>query len=105
MRKIYEEYKDLSKLPPVVAKLPWTHNSLLVEKIKDPDIRKWYAEKCYENGWSKIVLDHQIDLGLYERQAIAEKLTNFDNKLPIAQSELARELMKDPYIFELEGLK
>ena len=47
----------------------------------------------------------EIDLQLYERQAISEKLTNFENKLPIQQSELAREVIKDPYIFELEGIK
>ena len=47
----------------------------------------------------------EIDLQLYERQAISEKLTNFENKLPIPQSELARDVIKDPYIFELEGIK
>ena len=105
MRKFYEKYRDLSNLPPLVAKLPWTHNCILLEKVKDDDIRNWYAEKCIENGWAKTVLDHQIDLQLYERQAISEKLTNFENKLPIAQSELARDVIKDPYIFELEGIR
>lgn len=100
-----EEYKDLSNLPPAVAKLPWTHNCILLEKVKDDNIRNWYAEKCIENGWAKTVLDHQIDLQLYERQAISNKLTNFENKLPILQSELARDVIKDPYIFELEGIK
>ena len=105
MKKFYEKYKDLSNLPPAVAKLPWTHNCILLEKVKDDDIRNWYAEKCIENGWAKTVLDHQIDLQLYERQAIAKKLTNFENKLPAMQSELARDVIKDPYIFELEGIK
>ena len=105
MKKFYEKYTDLSILPPAVAKLPWTHNCILLEKIKDDEIRNWYAEKCIENGWSKTVLDHQIDLQLYERQALAEKLTNFENKLPTPQSELVRDVIKDPYIFELEGIK
>ena len=105
MKKFYEKYTDLSILPPAVAKLPWTHNCILLEKIKNDEIRNWYAEKCIENGWSKTVLDHQIDLQLYERQALAEKLTNFENKLPTPQSELARDVIKDPYIFELEGIK
>ena len=105
MKKFYEEYKDLSNLPPAVANLPWTHNCILLEKVKDENIRNWYAQKCLENGWSKVVLDHQIDLQLYERQAIADKLTNFNDKLPISQSELARDVIKDPYIFELEGIK
>jgi len=105
MRNFYEEYKDLSILPPAVAKLPWTHNSLLLEKVKDPIIREWYAEKCYENGWAKTVLETQIDTDLYARQASTEKLTNFANKLPSPQSELARDTIKDPYIFELAGIK
>lgn len=105
MKKFYEKYKNLSILPPTVAKLPWTHNCILLEKVKNDNIRNWYAEKCIENGWTKNVLDHQIDLKLYERQSIAEKLTNFENKLPATQSELAREVIKDPYIFELEGIK
>ncbi len=105
MKKFYEEYKDLANLPMALAKLPWSHNNLLLDKVKELNVRKWYAEKCYENGWSYTVLDHQIDLQLYERQAIPEKLTNFENKLPISQSELAIDVIKDPYIFELEGIK
>ena len=105
MKKFYEEYKDLSNLPTALAKLPWSHNNLLLDKIKDLKVREWYAEKCYENGWAHSVLDHQIDLQLYERQTLAEKLTNFENKLPTPQSELAMDVIKDPYIFELEGIK
>lgn len=105
MKKFYEEYKDLSILPTTLAKLPWSHNMLLLDKVKDLEIRKWYAEKCFENGWSHTVLEHQIDSGVYERQVLAEKLTNFNEKLPLPQSELARNIMKDPYIFELEGIK
>lgn len=105
MKKFYEEYKDLSILPTALAKLPWSHNMLLLDKVKDLEIRKWYAEKCFDNGWSHTVLEHQIDSGVYERQVLAEKLTNFNEKLPLPQSELARNIMKDPYIFELEGIK
>ena len=105
MKKFYEEYKDLSILPTALAKLPWSHNMLLLDKVKYLEIRKWYAEKCFENGWSHTVLEHQIDSGVYERQVLAEKLTNFNEKLPLPQSELARNIMKDPYIFELEGIK
>ena len=65
----------------------------------------WYAEKCFENGWSKVVLIHQIDSDLYLRQKENPKLTNFKDKLSKARSELANDLMKDPYIFELSNLK
>lgn len=106
MRKFYVTYESLSNLPPSVANLPWTHNSILVEKVKDLNKRVWYAEKCIENGWSKVVLEHQIDLQLYERQADAnKKLTNYESRLPSPQSELSRAIIKDPYIFELAGIK
>lgn len=67
MKMFYEEYKGFEILPVPLAKLPWSHNYLLIEKIKDINIRLWYAEKCFKNGWSKVVLVHQIDLRLYER--------------------------------------
>ena len=105
MRKFYDEYHKFSILPLAVAKLPWTHNCILIDKVKDYDKRIWYAEKTFENGWSKVVLEHQIDLNLYERQANNNrKLTNFNEKLPDIQGELANDVIKDPYVFELTGL-
>ena len=71
-----------------------------MEKVKDANIRLWYIEKTIENGWSHSVLVHQIESGLYERQEIANKITNFDSHLPSPQSELALQTMKDPYIFD-----
>ena len=55
MRIFYNEYNNISNLPPAVANLPWTHNCILIEKIEEYDKRMWYAEKCIENGWSKTV--------------------------------------------------
>lgn len=99
-------YKTISILPTPLAKLPWSFNCLLIDKVTDIDKRLWYAEKCIENGWSHVVLEHQIDLNLYERQADPScKLTNFSDRLPVSQSELSRNIIKDPYIFELVGLK
>lgn len=106
MKKFYEEYRELSNLPTALANLPWSFNILLIDKVKEAEKRIWYAEKCIENGWSFVVTDHQIDLQLYERQADnAKKLTNFSEKLPAIQGELATDILKDPYIFELAGLK
>jgi len=105
MKKFYEEYKDLEISPLPMAKLTWTHNNILISKVKDTKERLWYARKAYENGWACSVLETQIDTDLYTRQNTAEKLTNFDNKLPSSQSELARDTIKDPYIFELIGIK
>ncbi len=105
MKKFYLEYKDYEILPPAVAKLPWTHNVLLIEKIKDKNIRFWYANEAANGNWSKVVLDHQISMNLYERQAIADKSNNFKNTLIKPQSDLANDLQKDPYIFDLPLLK
>ena len=106
MKTFYEQYKDFSILPPAVANLPWTHNYILLEKIKDRNKRLWYAEECIKNGWSKSVLIHQIELELYERKRLSHKFTNFNQKLELKNnSDLANEIIKDPYIFELEGLK
>ena len=100
MRKFAQEYPDLEILQHSVAKLPWRNNITLMDKIKDKGKRDWYIKKNLETGWNNVVLTHQIELGLYERQAIAEKVSNFENTLPSPQSELAKETMKDPYIFD-----
>jgi predicted nuclease of restriction endonuclease-like (RecB) superfamily len=71
-----------------------------MEKIKDKEKRNWYIAKNLENGWNNVVLTHQIEMKLYERQAIAEKVSNFGKTLPSPQSELAKETMKDPYLFD-----
>ena len=68
MRKFYETYGDISNLPPAAAKLPWTHNSILVERISEPAKREWYANECLKNGWNKIVLDHQINLTYFSKK-------------------------------------
>ena len=105
MKRFYLEYKDEEILPPAVAKLPWTHNIMLIEKIKDKNIRFWYANEAANSNWSKIVLDHQIDMKLYERKALSDKKNNFKNTLIEPQSDLANDLQKDPYIFNLPLLK
>lgn len=105
MKRFYESYIEFSNLPPAAAKLSWSHNSLLVERIKDLKVRIWYMEKCLENGWSKETLDYQIDLNLFSRQYDnTKKLTNFRKNLNTQQSTLAIDILKDPYIFELSGL-
>lgn len=105
MRVFYKEYKNIKKLPVPLANLPWTHNYTLIEKVKDIDKRKWYAKKCFDNGWSQTILIHQIDSNLYQRQKENLKLNNFNNKMSIVESEMAKDMMKDPYIFELANLK
>jgi predicted nuclease of restriction endonuclease-like (RecB) superfamily len=106
IRMFYLTYsKHFKIMPQAVAEIPWGHNILLLEKIKDLDKSMWYAHKTLENGWSRAVLWHQIDTQLYERQAIAQKTTNFSNTLPSPQSDLAQELIKDPYNFDFLTLE
>ena len=89
-------------LPQPVAEIPWGHNIALIEKVKDPQQRLWYAAQTIEHGWSRAVLVHQIESDLYGRQGQA--LTNFEHALPASQSDLARELVKDPYNLDFLGL-
>ncbi len=89
---------DGKKLPQVVAGIPWFHNVVLIEKVKDSIERLWYAEQTIQNGWSRNVLVHQIESGLYKRQGKA--VTNFSKTLPDTQSDLAQQLLKDPYTFD-----
>ncbi len=105
MAKFAETYPDEQFVQTVSAQIPWSHNIAIMEKVKDEDIRLWYTEKAIENGWSHSVLIHQIESGLYERQAIAGKVTNFEKLLPSSQSELAVQTMNDPYIFDFIPFK
>ena len=85
--------------------MPWYQNITLLDKIKDRDIHIWYARKTIENAWSRNVLVHQIESKLYERQVLADKVSNFEHRLPAPQSELAQQTMKDPYIFDFIAFK
>lgn len=76
IRKVYEAYKDLASIPEELEIISWSQNCVLVDKIEDIDKRVWYAKQIIENGWSKTVLSHQIDLELYERQAMLERIKN-----------------------------
>jgi predicted nuclease of restriction endonuclease-like (RecB) superfamily len=97
MRAFADAFPDLEIVQQVVARLPWGHVVKLIETIKDTVERLWYARQAVEHGWSRNVLVHQIETGLYSRQGKA--LTNFARTLPAPQSDLAQQLIKDPYSF------
>jgi len=88
-----------SDLPPVFQ-IPWAHNVLLIEKVKDPEKRLWYMRQAIEHGWSRNVLALHIDQQDYERKGLA--VTNFSATLPSPLSDLAQDLLKDPYIFDFQ---
>jgi predicted nuclease of restriction endonuclease-like (RecB) superfamily len=91
-----------SILQVVLAKLTWYHHITLLDKIKDRTERLFYIQKTIENNWSRNLLLQQIEGKLYLRQGKA--ITNFEQTLPAPQSDLARELMKDPYKFDFLNL-
>ncbi len=84
--------------PEPLTGLSWSANLILIEKLKAPATRLWYARKALEHGWSRAVLTVQIESRLHERSGKA--ITNFEHTLPPAQSDMAREVLKDPYTFD-----
>ena len=100
MAKFAETYPNREFVQTVSAQIPWSHNIAIIEKVKDPEQRIWYIQKTAENGWSHNVLIHQIESGLYQRQVLVDKVSNFESRLPSPQSDLAAQTMKDPYVFD-----
>ena len=102
MRAFAESFGNEEFVQQVAAQIPWFHNCLLLDKISNQQEREWYIGKTIEHGWSRAVLALQIESGLYRRQGKA--LTNFANTLPVPQSDLAQQVLKDPYNFDFLGL-
>lgn len=105
MKKYYIECSKNEKVQMSSAQIPWSHNMLILDKIQDDTKRIWYMEQTAINGWSYDVLAFQIKSELYERQVLGDKPNNFNESLSSPQSELAKDMMKDPYILNLTGLK
>ena len=85
-----------------VAKLPWINITTIMDKIKDEQERLWYVEKTLENLWSRTILKHQIESNLYRRQKLLDnKISNYNETLPIALGKRALEMLKDPYVFDI----
>lgn len=102
MRQFAEAYGGEAIVQQLVGQLPWGTNLLLLRKVKDSESRLWYARKTLEHGWSRPVLTIQIETRARERSGKA--VTNFAHTLPPAQSDMAREALKDPYTFDFLSL-
>ena len=100
MTKFAKTYADSPIVQQVLHNLPWRHNIALMDGLKEPVQREWYARQALENGWSSNVLEIQMENDLYGRQVLAGKTTNFKDRLPVPQSDLAQQALKDPYIFD-----
>lgn len=98
MRAFAEAWPDQEFVQQSVAQIPWGHNVRLLDLVQDRQVRIWYIRKIIEQGWSRNILVHQIESGLHLRQGQA--LTNFEQNLPRPQSDLAREMLKNPYSFD-----
>lgn len=98
MRAFAAAWPDEEIVQAPLAQITWYHNIAIMEKVKLSDERLWYVRQAAEYGWSRDVLVHQIEGRLYERQGKAQ--TNFAQTLPPPQSDLAQQLLKDPYNFD-----
>ncbi|MEY8717273.1 PDDEXK nuclease domain-containing protein [Francisella philomiragia] len=98
MRKFAAEFDNLELVQQLVAQLPWGHIIVIMNRLSDFDSRMFYVNKTIENGWSRSILNIQLETKLHLREGMA--ITNFKNKLPHPQSELAIETLKDPYTFD-----
>ena len=102
MQAFAAAYPDIEFVQQVAAQLPWFHLCVLITRIKNPNERIFYLNKAIEHGWSRSVLIHQMDLKLFDRQG--KSITNFSRTLPSPTSDLAKETLKDPYLFDFLSL-
>lgn len=98
MRAFAEAYPDEAIVQRSAGLIPWRHNQVLLDKLKTLEERLWYAQKSLEGGWRRDILVMQIETGLYDRQGGA--ITNFERTLPKPQSDLAQQIVKDPYALD-----
>lgn len=103
MRSFYLSYANVAQAarqldapPDFCLNIPWMHNVILLEKVKNLPEREWYARKAIQNGWSRTVLQMWIESSLYEKQGKAPN--NFQKVLPSPHSDLAEQTLKDPHI-------
>ena len=98
MRSLAEAWPDPEMLPQRVALLPWGHLRLLLDRVKDPTQRDWYLSAAVREGWNREALGHMIEGHLFAREG--KSLTNFSQTLPPEQSEMAVQVLRDPYNFD-----
>jgi predicted nuclease of restriction endonuclease-like (RecB) superfamily len=101
MRAFAAAWRDRAIVQQTVAQLSWRQNIALLEKLKTPDERLWYAAKTLEHGWSRNILAIQIECRAKQRFGKAQ--TNFAVTLPPTDSDMAVQIFKDPYLFDFLG--
>jgi hypothetical protein len=98
MRSFAAAWPEEAIVQQVAALLPWGHHMLLLDRAKDPAIRLWYLRAAVEHGWSRNILAHMLKGNLHEREGKA--LTNFERTLPPPGSDMAEQILRDPYNFD-----
>ena len=86
----------------LITQIPWGHNLHIITKCKSVDEALFYVRKTIEGGWSRAILEHKVGSGLYNSEGKSQ--TNFSQTLSVMQSELATQLIKDPYIFDFTAI-
>lgn len=102
MRKFYREYKDLPNLQPLAGEIAWTKNTLILDRCTEPLQREFYLRAAARFGWTRRVLDHQIDNQSYEKYLLNQ--TSFDQALSPAVAAQAKLAVKDHYTFDFLSL-
>jgi predicted nuclease of restriction endonuclease-like (RecB) superfamily len=102
MRAFAEAWPDSVIVQQAVGQLPWGHNLVLLAKLKTPEQRLAYAQRAIQHGWSRNVLEIHIETRRLEREGQA--VTNFAERLPAPGTDLARQSLKDPYLFDFLGV-
>ena len=102
MRRFAEEYPNLEFVQQVAALLPWFHIATVMDKVTNIEDQIFYMRNAAQFGWSRNIMIMQIEAKLHKRQGQA--ITNFKDKLPLPQSDVAHHTLKDPYIFDFLSL-
>ncbi|MCA1810228.1 MAG: PDDEXK nuclease domain-containing protein, partial [Lentisphaerae bacterium] len=101
MRAFAETYPEKEIVKQLVEQLPWGHVVHLIQLVKAPEARLWYAKAAIAVGWSRSILDPQIASQAHQHQEKA--VNNFALTLPPADSDMAAQIFKDPYMFDFIG--
>jgi predicted nuclease of restriction endonuclease-like (RecB) superfamily len=101
MRAFAEAYEDMAIVKQLVSQIPWGHIVRLLQTVKEATTREWYIRKTVEHGWSRSILELQIDGRAHERSGKA--ITNVKDALPPVKSDMAHQVFKDPYLFDFLG--
>lgn len=101
MRAFAAAWPDPEIVQRLAAQIPWFHNCILLDRVATPELRQWYMQQIIQHGWSRSILSLQIDGRIHERQGKA--ITNFPATLPPADSDMAAQVFKDPYLFDFLG--